>query len=100
MLAFTPLGAKVDELVTGGLGPYSFCIQSEFYHKIRSLCLAEGQRPQFTQLYIHDTKHEHQNRHVVMPFLDPTTVGLVVDHDVQYQSLCQSVQNGKGYDGN
>ncbi len=27
-------------------------------------------------------------------------VRLVVDHDVQYQSLCQSVQNGKGYDGN
>ncbi len=27
-------------------------------------------------------------------------VGSVVDHDVQYQSLCWSVQNGKGYDGN
>ncbi len=27
-------------------------------------------------------------------------VGSVVDHDVQYQSLCQNVQNGKGYDGN
>ncbi len=26
------------------------------------------------QLYIHDTKHEHQNRHAVMPSLDPTTL--------------------------
>ncbi len=72
VLAFTSLGAKVDGSVTGGPGPYSFCIQGELYHKIRSLCLAEGQRPQFAQLYIHDTKREHQNRHAVMPSLDPT----------------------------
>ncbi len=45
VLGFTSLGAKVDESTTGGLGPYSFCIQGEFYHKIGSLCLAEGQRP-------------------------------------------------------
>jgi hypothetical protein len=25
-------------------------------------------------MYIHDTKHEHQNQHVVMPLLDPTTL--------------------------
>jgi len=74
VLAFTSLGAKVDELVTGGPGLYSFHIQGELYHKIRSLCPAEGQQPQFTQLYIHDTKREHQNRHVVMPSLDPTTL--------------------------
>jgi hypothetical protein len=55
-------------------GPYSFCIQGELYHKIGSLCPAEGQRPQFAQLYIHDTKHEHQNYHDVMPSLDPTTL--------------------------
>ncbi len=30
----------------------------------------------------------------------PCYYGSVVDHDVQYQSLCQNVQNGKGYDGN
>jgi len=74
VLAFTSLGAKFDESVTGGPGPYSFHIQGELYHKIGSLCPAEGQRPQFAQLYIHDTKHEHQNRHAVMPSLDPTTL--------------------------
>ncbi len=71
VLAFTSLGAKVDESVTGGPGPYSFRIQGELYHKIESLCPTEGQRP---QLYIHDTEREHQNRHVVMPSLDPTTL--------------------------
>jgi hypothetical protein len=70
VLAFTSLGAKVDESVTRGIGPYSFCIQGELYHKIGSLCPIEGQCPQFAQLYIHNTKHEHQNRHVVMPLLD------------------------------
>ncbi len=74
VLAFTSLGAKIDESVTRGPGPYCFRIQGELYHKIGSLCPAEGQRPQFAQLYIHDTKHEHQNRHVVMPSLDPTTL--------------------------
>jgi hypothetical protein len=74
MLAFTSLGAKVDESVTRGPGSYSFRIQGEFYHKIGSLCPAKGQCPQFAQLYIHDTKCEHQNRHAVMPSLDPTTL--------------------------
>jgi hypothetical protein len=71
VLAFISLGAKVDELITRGIKPYSFRIQGEFYHKIGSLCPAEEQRPQFAQLYIHDTKCEHQNRHAVMPSLDP-----------------------------
>jgi hypothetical protein len=74
VLAFTSFGAKVDESVIGGPGPYSFRIQGELYHKIGSLCLAKGQRPQFAQLYIHDMKHERQNRHAVMPSLDPTTL--------------------------
>jgi hypothetical protein len=42
VLAFTSFGAKVDELVTKGTGPYSFHIQGELYHKIGSLCPAEG----------------------------------------------------------
>ncbi len=74
VLAFTLFGAKVDELVTRGPGPYSFRIQSELYHKIESLCPTEGQWPQFAQLYIHDMKHERQNRHADMPSLDPTTL--------------------------
>jgi len=45
VFAFISLGAKVDESVTRGTGPYSFHIQGEFYHKIESMCLAEGQHP-------------------------------------------------------
>jgi hypothetical protein len=45
VLAFTSLGAKVDESVIGGPGSYSFRIQGELYHKIGSLCPAKGQRP-------------------------------------------------------
>jgi hypothetical protein len=74
VLAFISFGAKVDESVIGGPGSYSFHIQGEFYQKIGSLCPIEGQRPQFAQLYIHDMKREHQNCHVVMPLLDPTTL--------------------------
>jgi hypothetical protein len=46
----------------------------KFYHKIRSLYPAKGQHPQFAQLYIHDTKSECQNRHAIMPLLNPTTL--------------------------
>jgi len=74
VLAFTSLSAKVDESVTGGTGSYCFRIQGELYNKIGSLCPTEGQRSLFTQLYIHDMKCEHQNRHAVMPSLDPTTL--------------------------
>jgi hypothetical protein len=42
VLAFTSFSAKVDESIIGGPGPYSFRIQGELYHKIGSLCLAEG----------------------------------------------------------
>jgi hypothetical protein len=72
VLAFTSLGAKVDESVTRGTRPYSFRIQGELYHKIGSLCLVEGHHPQFSQLYIYDTKNKRQNRHALMPSLDPT----------------------------
>jgi hypothetical protein len=51
-----------------------FRIQGEFYHKIGSLCPIKGQHPQFAQMYIHDTKSELQNHHVVMPSLDPMTL--------------------------
>jgi hypothetical protein len=74
VLPFTLLDAKVDESLIRGTRPYSFRIQGEFYKKIGSLCPTKGQRPQFAQLYIHDTENEPQNRHVVMPLLDPTTL--------------------------
>ncbi len=74
VLAFTSLDAKVDESVIRGTRPYSFRIQDELYHKIEFLSPVERQRPQFAQLYIHDTESEHQNCHAVMPSLDPTTL--------------------------
>ncbi len=74
VLAFTLFNAKVDESVTRGTGLYSFRIQGELYHKIGSLCSTEGERPQFAQMYIHDMESKRQNRHVIMPSLDPTTL--------------------------
>jgi hypothetical protein len=47
VFAFTSLDAKVDELVTRGIRPYSFCIQGELYHKIGFMCPVERHYPQF-----------------------------------------------------
>ncbi len=74
VLAFILFSAKVDESVTRIIRPYSFRIQGGFYHKIGSLCLVEGQCPQFPQLYIYDMENERQNCHAVMPSFDPTTL--------------------------
>jgi hypothetical protein len=48
VFTFTSFSAKVDELVTRGTRPYSFPIQGELYHKIRSMCPIEGHHRQFT----------------------------------------------------
>ncbi len=69
VLAFTSLGAKVDESVTRGPRLYSFRIQGELYHKIGSLCLVEGQRPQFAQVYIHDMKRDIKTGMLLCPRL-------------------------------
>jgi hypothetical protein len=45
VLTFTSFGAKVDESITKGTGPYSFRVQGELYHKIRSMCLVKGHCP-------------------------------------------------------
>jgi hypothetical protein len=74
VLAFASLSAKVDESITRGTGSHSFRIQGELYHKIKSMCPVEGHHPQFAHLYIHDMEKERQNRHVIMPLLDPTTL--------------------------
>jgi hypothetical protein len=42
VLALTSLGAKVYESVTRSTILYSFRIQGELYHKIKSLCYAKG----------------------------------------------------------
>nr|GEV93655.1 helitron helicase-like domain-containing protein [Tanacetum cinerariifolium] len=42
MFAMTSFGAKVDESVKRGMGPYVFKISGHIYHWIGSLCLEDG----------------------------------------------------------
>jgi hypothetical protein len=43
------------------------------------MCPVKGQCPQFAQLYIHDMESECQNRHAIMPLLDPTMLGRLLN---------------------
>ncbi|GJU29198.1 DNA helicase [Tanacetum coccineum] len=61
MFAMTSFGAKVDDSVNRGRGPYVFKISGQIYHWIGSLCPEEGNHPRFLQLYIYDTKDEVTN---------------------------------------
>ncbi|GJW95984.1 DNA helicase [Tanacetum coccineum] len=62
MFAMTSFGAKVDDSVNKGRGPYVFKISGQIYHWIGSLCPEEGNHSRFLQLYIYDTRNEVRNR--------------------------------------
>ncbi|GKD75798.1 hypothetical protein Tco_1334080 [Tanacetum coccineum] len=62
MFAMTSFGAKVDDSVNKGRGPYVFKISGQIYHWIGSLCPEEGDHLRFLQLYIYDTRNEVRNR--------------------------------------
>ncbi|GJR12822.1 hypothetical protein Tco_0795474 [Tanacetum coccineum] len=61
MFAMTSFGAKVDDSVNNGKGPYVFKVSGQIYHWIGSLFPKEGHHPRFLQLYIYDTQAEVSN---------------------------------------
>ncbi|CAI9270649.1 unnamed protein product [Lactuca saligna] len=62
MFAMTSFGAKVDESINIGYGPYVFKIEGRVYHRLGSYCPPPNERPQFLQMYIYDTENEVSNR--------------------------------------
>nr|GEW40490.1 helicase-like protein [Tanacetum cinerariifolium] len=58
----TSFGAKIDESINHGRGPYVFKVSGQVYHWIGSLCPPPGESPRFLQLYIYDTDHEVENK--------------------------------------
>lgn len=62
IFAFTSMGAKIDNSVNLRPGPYVFKISGQNYHRIGGLIPTEGRQPKFSQLYVHDTENEVQNR--------------------------------------
>ena len=62
LLAFTSLGGNIDHSVNNGTAPYVFNLNGQNHHIIGSLIPIDGQKTQFAQLYIYDTKNEIANR--------------------------------------
>ncbi|GJW16112.1 DNA helicase, partial [Tanacetum coccineum] len=62
MFSMTSFGARVDESINNGRGPYVFKISGQIYHWIGTLCPFVGDPPRFLQLYIYDTENEVANR--------------------------------------
>ena len=63
MFAFTSMGGKFNTSInTKGRAPYTFVLSGQNYHYLRSLLPSEGSKPIYSQLYIHDTDNEIQNR--------------------------------------
>ncbi|GJW84812.1 hypothetical protein Tco_0157957 [Tanacetum coccineum] len=62
MFSFTSMGAKVDESINKGQGPYIYRIQGQNFHRMGSLVPINCTTPKFCQLYIYDTENEVSNR--------------------------------------
>ncbi|GJS12586.1 hypothetical protein Tco_0407058 [Tanacetum coccineum] len=61
MFSFTSMGAKVDESINKGKGPYIYRIQGQYFHRMGSLVPVNSTTPKFCQLYIYDTENEVSN---------------------------------------
>ena len=62
MFCYTSFGAKIDNSVNTGRGPYTFRITGQNYHRIGSLLPTDGTQPKYAQLYFFDTGNEVKNR--------------------------------------
>ena len=62
MFSFTSLGGKIDNSVNMGKGSKVFKLHGENFHLIGSMKPKPTESAKFSQLYIHDTENEVQNR--------------------------------------
>ncbi|KAL3643572.1 hypothetical protein CASFOL_014387 [Castilleja foliolosa] len=58
MFSMTSFGARIDDAVNDGRGPYVFKISGQVSHWIGSICPPTNEAPRFLQLYIYDTNNE------------------------------------------
>ncbi|XP_076935450.1 uncharacterized protein LOC143602118 [Bidens hawaiensis] len=84
VFSMTSFGAKIDDTVNQGSGPYIFKISGQVHHWLGTLCPPPNQRPLFLQMYVYDTDNEIANR--LHPFslgnessLCPQTVSLLLN---------------------
>ncbi|KAK1414991.1 hypothetical protein QVD17_30760 [Tagetes erecta] len=62
MFFMTSFGARVDDSINHGFSPYVFKVSGQISHWIGSLCLEDGEKPRFLQIYIYDPLNEISNR--------------------------------------
>ncbi|CAN1164820.1 hypothetical protein LINPERPRIM_LOCUS33398 [Linum perenne] len=60
--SWTSFGAKFDPKLINSRGPYSLILCGENYHFMGSLLPPNGQRPRYSQLYVHDPNSEVNER--------------------------------------
>lgn len=69
MFSFTSLGGKIDNSINSGKGPKIFKLHGENYHLIGSMKPKRNEKAKFSQLYIHDTQNEVENRLTALRYI-------------------------------
>nr|GEX69253.1 DNA helicase [Tanacetum cinerariifolium] len=94
----TSLGARIDDSVSVGRGPYGFKISGQLYHWLGSLCPAEGDPPRFLQLYVYDTKNEVNNCMSYFGGDDNDLRRDIVEEVPPFKVRLYSVMGARGYE--
>lgn len=85
MFSFTSLGGKIDNSVNLGKGPKVFKLHGENCHLIGSMKPKPTESAEFSQLYIHDTQNEVQNRIAALRYV--TQIRCYIKYCANYQCL-------------
>jgi len=78
-LAFTSLGAKFNQALFQGGGPYALCLIGELYHQLGALLPNENRSPSYAQLYLYDPAEARQFRLTRNNHLDANTMSDLQD---------------------
>ncbi|XP_019160467.1 PREDICTED: uncharacterized protein LOC109157040 [Ipomoea nil] len=78
------MGGKIDRTINNGTSPSIFRINGQNFHRIGSLAPSVGIQPKFSQLYIHDTENEIENRfNSLRAKNNGSTLHVEVVHDIK-----------------
>jgi len=78
-LAFTSLGAKFNQALFQGGGPYALCLIGELYHQLGALLPNENRSPSYAQLYLYDPAEARQFQLTRNNHLDANTMSDLQD---------------------
>src|SRR5882724_2144646 len=94
-LAFTSLGAKFNQALFQGGGPYALCLIGELYHQLGALLPDENRSPSYAQLYLYDPAEASQFPLTRNNHLDANTISDLQDMMLEHNPFVGIFRQGQ-----